>query len=102
MKTITPKTIKEKLKKVFDPELNISIVDMGLIYDIKIKDDKVKIIMTLTTFGCPLYHLIEKDIKEKLKNLGLKEENIIIELTFDPPWSMEKMSHKAKKNLGFL
>lgn len=100
MKTINPKRIKEVLNKVMDPELNISIVDMGLIYDIEIKNGKVKIIMTLTTFGCPLYDLIEKDIKEKLKNLGLKEENIIIELTFDPPWSIERMSYKAKKILG--
>lgn len=100
MKTINPKRIKEVLNKVMDPELNISIVDMGFIYNIEIKNGKVKIIMTLTTFGCPLYDLIEKDIKEKLKNLGLKEENIIIELTFDPPWSIERMSYKAKKILG--
>lgn len=56
--------------------------------------------MTLTTIGCPLISLIETEIKNKLSELGILEKNIIIELTFDPPWSMEKMSEKAKALLG--
>lgn len=97
---ITKKTILLKLTEVMDPELNISIVDLGLVYDTKINKGKVKVIMTLTTIGCPLFSLIETQVKDKIKELGIKEENITLELTFDPPWSMEKMSKKAKAMLG--
>lgn len=97
---INEKIIKKKLEDVLDPELNISIVDLGLIYKITLKKEKVIITMTLTTIGCPLISLIEKEIFNKLKELGIKEENVKIDLTFDPPWSMDKMSEKAKAMLG--
>lgn len=100
MKKISEKQIKNKLTEVMDPELNISIVDLGLIYDVKIIKSKVKIIMTLTTVGCPLFSLIETQIKDKIKELGLKDEEISLELTFDPPWSMEKMSKTGRAMLG--
>lgn len=90
----------KKLEEVLDPEINISIVDLGLIYGIKIDGKKIVITMTLTTIGCPLISLIEGDIKNKLKEIGIKEEDVVIDLTFDPPWSMEKMSEKAKALLG--
>lgn len=84
-----------------DPELNISIVDLGLIYDVKIiKENQVKVVMTLTTVGCPLFDLIEDNIKNKIKELGFSKKNINIELVFDPSWSIDKMSKKAKKKLG--
>jgi metal-sulfur cluster biosynthetic enzyme len=60
----------------------------------------VKITMTLTTIGCPLFNLIEQEAKIKLKELGIDENNIEFDLTFDPPWSMEKMSERAKAMLG--
>jgi metal-sulfur cluster biosynthetic enzyme len=97
---IDKKTIKNKLKQVLDPELGISIVDLGLIYEIKIEKEKVKIVMTLTTIGCPLFSLIEEEVKNRLKELGLKEEEIKLELTFDPPWTLERMSKEAKAMLG--
>lgn len=92
--------ITERLKKVLDPELNISIIDLGLVYDIKInKNKEAKITMTLTTIGCPLFPVIENNINNALKDLKLK--NIEIVLTFDPPWSMDKMSQESKLLLGF-
>ncbi len=97
---LSAKQIKEKLLDVMDPELNISIVDLGLVYKIKIIKNKIKVVMTLTTIGCPLFSEIEKQIKDKIKEFGVKEEDIVLELTFDPPWSMEKMSKKAKAMLG--
>jgi metal-sulfur cluster biosynthetic enzyme len=98
--TLNKKIILSKLTEVMDPELNISIVDLGLIYDIKIIKNKVKIIMTLTTIGCPLFSLIETQMKDKMKELKIEDKNVTLELTFDPPWSMEKMSKKAKAMLG--
>lgn len=97
---LTAKQIRDKLTEVMDPELNISIVDLGLVYGTKITKNKIKVIMTLTTIGCPLFSLIETQVKDKIKELGIKENDITLELTFDPPWSMEKMSKKAKAMLG--
>ncbi|KKP69412.1 MAG: dTDP-4-keto-l-rhamnose reductase [Candidatus Roizmanbacteria bacterium GW2011_GWA2_35_19] len=98
----TKKMIMSKLMDVLDPEINISIVDLGLIYDVKINAQIITIVMTLTTIGCPLISLIEKDIKIKVGELGISEKDIIIDLTFDPPWSMEKMSEKGKAILGII
>lgn len=101
MVKITEKAVRLKLSEVMDPELNISIVDLGLVYKIDLKPSKaVKITMTLTTIGCPLFSLIEQEIKSKLKELGYLEKNITFVLTFDPPWSMDKMSERAKAMLG--
>jgi len=97
---INKKQVMDKLLDVLDPEINISIVDLGLIYDVKINAQIITIVMTLTTIGCPLITLIEKDIKAKVKELGILEQDIVIDLTFDPPWSMEKMSEKGKAILG--
>lgn len=93
--------VREALEGVMDPELNISIVDLGLIYEIHDKpDNKLEIIMTLTTLGCPLFNVIERDIKNAVAPLGYSIENVEIELVFDPPWSMERMSESAKAMLG--
>jgi len=97
---LTAGQIKTKLIEVMDPELNISIVDLGLVYEVKVTKNKVMVLMTLTTIGCPLFSLIEQQVKDKIKELKVKEEDISLKLTFDPPWSMEKMSKKAKAMLG--
>lgn len=98
---LTQQTITTQLEEVLDPELNISIVDLGLVYGVEIKDNnKVHIRMTLTTLGCPLYETIEQDIKSALKKIDVPSSDITIELTFDPPWSMERMSERAKAMLG--
>lgn len=98
---INKKRIMDQLKKVPDPELGISIVDLGLVYDVKIDKGNVRVIMTLTTMGCPLFELIERPIKEELKKIK-EVKNIEVELTFEPPWSPEKMSKQARVNLGFF
>lgn len=91
--------IRLKLEEVIDPELFISIVDLGLIYNIEVKNNNAYITMTLTTLGCPLFYTIEKDIKDKLSEI--KEiKGSHIELVFDPPWSMERLSEKAKAIMG--
>ncbi len=98
---ITEKSVRKLLSDVLDPELNISIVDLGLVYGVKIqKDGAVEIKMTLTTIGCPLFNLIEQEVKSKLSQTGLSEEKVKIELVFEPPWSMEMLSPRAKAMLG--
>ncbi len=98
--TLNKKLILSKLTEVMDPELNISIVDLGLVYNVKITKNKVHVIMTLTTIGCPLFATIEAQVKDKIKELGVNEKDVTLELTFDPPWSMEQMSKKGRAMLG--
>lgn len=99
----TKKQIEEILKTIPDPELNISVWDLGLIYDVAIDKAKsrVTIVMTLTTMGCPLFNLISEPIKAAVGALpGVVR--VDIDLTFEPPWSVEKMSEDAKMQLGFV
>ena len=102
MKILAKENLMEELKKVPDPELGVSIVDLGLVYDVKIDHDgNVTVVMTLTTMGCPLFELIELPVRETLKKVkGVKD--VLVELTFDPPWSPEKMSEEARVALGFF
>lgn len=99
---ISKKVFMNQLHNVPDPELGISIVELGLVYDVTVdKSGSVTVLMTLTTMGCPLFDLIEGPVREELKKVkGVKDVNV--ELTFDPPWSIEKMSEEAKVKLGFF
>lgn len=92
--------VEEKLMKVLDPELHISIFDLGLIYQVSVKKNTVEIVMTLTTLGCPLFDTIQEDIYEKVEELGVSRNQISIELTFDPPWSLDRMTERGKAMLG--
>lgn len=98
------KKIKEEVVSVLqtipDPELNISIWELGLIYQIEIDPkQRVKITMTLTSIGCPLFNLISEPIKQEISKIT-DVDSVDVELTFDPPWTMERMSAKAKAELG--
>lgn len=91
--------VRKTLKTVLDPELYVSIVDLGLVYDIAVEDGKAHITMTLTTIGCPLFQSIEQEIREKVSALPTIKE-VQVELTFDPPWDPSRMSASAKAELG--
>jgi len=98
---ISEEAVWKQLKKVLDPELNINIVDLGLIYAVEVKDRDVFILMTLTFPGCPLAGVINQEIKEKvgrLKGVGAVD----LKITFDPPWNLSKMSEAAKAKLGII
>lgn len=92
--------VQSKLKEVIDPELGVSIVDLGLIYNVEIdQHGACAITMTLTTIGCPLFGQIEKEIEDKVLEVeGIKD--VSVELTFDPPWTPDKMAESAKIELG--
>ena len=97
----TTNQVRTALQNVIDPELGISIVDLGLIYEVSFPTETtVKILMTLTSMGCPLFGTIQNDIVKGLEMLGYVAEQVEIELTFDPPWNQEKMSETAKAELG--
>lgn len=95
-----PEIIRQKLTEVLDPELGVSIVDLGLIYNVEVDNHGVCLItMTLTTIGCPLFGQIQKEIEDKVMEVEEVEE-VTIDLTFDPPWTPDKMSESAKIDLG--
>ncbi len=97
---ITEQDIMLKLKMVIDPELNMNIVDLGLVYETEVIDDKIKVIMTLTAPGCPLAPMIEGQVRDVL--LSFKDINDVdVQIVFDPPWNPSMMSDEAKLNLGF-
>lgn len=103
---VTKNDILEKLGQVIDPELGMSIVDLGLIYGIDIKKkkkgepQKVSIKMTFTTPACPLMNAMLNEVKNRLDEL--KDLDIELAVVFDPPWTPERMSQKAKMKLGML
>src|SRR5580704_18924062 len=101
-KVKTEIAIIEKLQTVFDPEIPANIYDLGLIYDINIRDDGyVNITMTLTAPGCPVAGEIIAQVDNKVRQVaGVTDVNVM--LTFDPPWNKEMMSEEAKLLLGFL
>jgi metal-sulfur cluster biosynthetic enzyme len=90
--------IVEALKNIMDPELPVSIVDLGLIYNIETADNNINIKMTLTTPGCSMGSAISRQIENTLYALGAK--NVIIEILWDPPWNPNMMSDEAKAKLG--
>ena len=92
--------VLEVLRQVEDPELGMDIVDLGLLYDVEVEGPKVKILYSLTSMGCPAGPLIAGDIERAAREVeGV--EDVELELTFDPPWTPDKMSYDAKFILGF-
>tara|TARA_B100002052_G_scaffold278982_1_gene285827 strand:+ start:76 stop:372 length:297 start_codon:yes stop_codon:yes gene_type:complete len=95
--------LKEKviaeIKKIYDPEIPVNIYELGLIYDISIKDKDVSVKMTLTTPNCPVAESLPKEVKDSI--MELKEVNKVnLDLVWDPPWDKSMMSEAAKLELN--
>ena len=97
---LTKDDVVEALHTVEDPELGMDIVELGLLYDAEIEGPKVKVIHSLTSMGCPAGPMIQEDIQNATAGVEGVEE-VEVELTFDPPWTPDKMSDDAKFVLGF-
>ena len=96
----TREEVVDSLHQVEDPELGMDIVDLGLLYDVEVEGPKVKVIYTLTSMGCPAGAMIQEDIDRVVRELeGV--EDVESELTFEPPWTPDRMSEDAKFILGF-
>ncbi|MDI6869095.1 MAG: iron-sulfur cluster assembly protein [Coprothermobacterota bacterium] len=94
----TKEEILAALKDVYDPEIPINIVDLGLIYDVQTEDEKVHIKLTLTAPGCPLSELLSSEVRERLLQLeGVKEASV--EVVWDPPWTPERINKEALEKL---
>jgi FeS assembly SUF system protein len=101
---INKRDLEEKvltiLKDIYDPEIPVNIYEIGLIYEIHIEDDAtVRIVMTLTTPNCPVAESLPSEVRQRIKEIdGVKDVNL--ELTFEPPWTMEMLSAEARLELG--
>ena len=103
MSTVTKDQVRDSLKQCMDPEIPLSIVDLGLIYGIDVSENNdVNIKMTMTTKGCPLHETMVDDVKRYTRKvIGVNDVNV--DIVWDPPWSMDRMSPEAKsmmKNMG--
>jgi len=96
----TKEQVVDALRAVEDPELGMDIVELGLLYDVEVEGPKVKVIHTLTSMGCPVGPMIQENIDQIARSMP-EVEDVEVELTWNPPWSPEKMSDDAKFILGF-
>ena len=96
MESVSEEQIRNSLKQCMDPEVPLSIVDMGLIYGINVSENNdVKIKMTMTTKGCPLHDTMVDDVTRYTKKVpGVN--NVQVDIVWDPPWTKDKMSDEAK------
>ena len=89
----------DEIKKIYDPEIPVNIYELGLIYDISIKDKDVMVKMTLTTPNCPVAESLPKEVKDSI--MEIKEVNKVdLDLVWDPPWDKSMMSEAAKLELN--
>jgi metal-sulfur cluster biosynthetic enzyme len=91
--------VRSALSTVEDPELGLDIVSLGLVYAVERDGDHVRVVHTLTSMGCPLGPVIERDIADALAAVD-GVASVDVQLVFEPPWSPEKMSDDAKFLLG--
>jgi metal-sulfur cluster biosynthetic enzyme len=98
---VTQEQVYSALKKCMDPEIPVNVVDLGLIYGIKVNEENnVDIEMTMTTRGCPLHDTLVSDVKRYVGKIkGVSGVNVSI--VWDPPWSVEKMEPSIREQLGF-
>ena len=92
--------ILESLREVYDPELGLSIVDLGLVYGIETEGDDVKVRMTLTSLGCPMGPQIVQDVREAVVNIA-GVGDVDVEIVWSPAWNHSMMSEDARLELGY-
>ena len=96
---LTAEAVLETLKTVYDPEIPVNVVDLGLVYDVQVKEKDVYGQMTLTFPGCGMGPFIAQQAEWAIQDLEGVEE-VEIELVFDPPWSPDLISEEARSQLG--
>lgn len=93
--------IVESLREVYDPELGMSIVDLGLVYGIETQGDEVNVRMTFTSMGCPMGPQIVEDVKQAIQSIG-GISDVSVDIVWSPAWNPSMMSEDAKLELGYL
>ncbi|WP_022671103.1 metal-sulfur cluster assembly factor [Hippea alviniae] len=97
-KKLTKKDVIDALYNVIDMEIGLDIVNLGFVYGIDIdENNNVKVVMTLTTPGCPLIAPLQEDVVNRVKEIGAND--VIVDIVWDPPWNPSMMSEEARKKL---
>lgn len=99
---VTEDNVREALKQVFDPELGVSILDLGLVYGVAIDGSQVKVTMTMTTAGCPLQTSLAEAVESAVKLLVPGVDTVNVEVVWDPPWTPERMTPEGQRQLGWF
>ena len=96
------KIVADVLRNIYDPEIPVNIYDLGLIYELKVEPSgEVRVKMTLTAPGCPVAGMLMMEVQDKIKQLaGVKD--VKVELVWDPPWDISRMSEGARLQLGMM
>ena len=97
--TLDAETVIDALKSVYDPEIPINIVDLGLIYNVEVDGGEVSVEMTLTTAGCPMGAYLAQQAEWRIAEID-GVEDVTVDLVWEPPWSVDKITDAGKKLLG--
>lgn len=97
--TLTKDEVYEALKDVYDPEIPVNVVDLGLIYGVEVEEGNVDVTMTLTFAGCGMGPYIAQQAEWRIAEMD-SVEDVNVELTFDPPWTPDMITEDGKKLLG--
>ena len=96
---ITEEAVLDILKNVYDPELPVNVVDLGLVYNVDVANDVVNVKMTLTAPGCPMHDSISRTAEMAIETLdGVKEAHV--DMVWDPPWTPERLTDEGRRLLG--
>jgi metal-sulfur cluster biosynthetic enzyme len=99
--TLRPEDVIDVLRQCYDPEIPVNIVDLGLVYDIAIKPERVDVKMTLTALGCPMAGDVMTDVRDHLLTLpGISDAGV--DIVYEPVWTPERMSEEARWELGMV
>jgi metal-sulfur cluster biosynthetic enzyme len=93
--------VEQALRGVVDPELALSLVDVGLVYGVTIDERKAHVAVTMTSVACPVTELIIEDIEAELDRVIPRALTIEVELVWEPPWSAERISEAGKEFMGW-
>jgi metal-sulfur cluster biosynthetic enzyme len=99
--TVRAEDVIDVLRQCYDPEIPVNIIDLGLVYDVAIKPERVDVKMTLTALGCPMAGEVMSDVREHLLTLpGIEDAGV--DIVYEPVWTPERMSEEARWELGMV
>ena len=98
---VTADRVRDALRHVLDPEVGINVVDLGLVYDVRVEDGNVSVAMTMTTPACPLGETLSEQAEAAIRQGVPGVKSVMVALVWDPPWRPSMMSDAAKEQLGW-
>ena len=93
--------VLDALYEVYDPELGVNVVDLGLVYGIEIEGARVTVTMTLTTPGCPLHDTLTSAVDDAVRGAGLEVDDVAVDLVWDPRWTPNFITDAGRRELGW-